>query len=821
MKHKSIAIAAGMLITLSATAQSELLHYNKPAQYFEEALPIGNGTQGAMVYSGIKEEKISLNDITLWTGEPDKEVYSPNAYKYLQEVRDALNREDYAAADKLQRKLQGHYTQNYQPLGTLYISDADATQASNYTRQLDLTTALVNMQNGNETREYFASAPDSVIIIRISSKDGNNINKIIRLESQQMHTKQATTDKMNTFGDIQMDGYAAWVSKPSYHDETGAMQYDSNRGIHFRTIVRVLTNGGSIARKDFQELQITGSKDVTILIANVTSFNGSDKDPVKEGRDYKTMVANRIEAASNKAYNDMKQSHIADYQQFYNRVSLDLGATNEATRALTTEEQIITYSKQWEEHKANPKAATTFNPDLEELYFNFGRYLLICCSRTEGVPANLQGLWNEKMLPPWSCNYTANINAEENYWPAEVTGLGEMHNSLLTFIDKLPVTGKVTAQQYYNVQNGWCLGHNTDIWAITNPVGEHAGDANWANWNMGGAWMVTHLWEHYTFTQDKDFLSKAYPTLKGAADFCMDWLIEKDGHLITSPSTSPENEYVTDKGVRGFTCYGGFSDIAMIKECLIDTRKAALIVGESKEYIAQIDKTLAKLLPYRIGKKGNLQEWYYDWEDRDPKHRHQSHLFGLYPGHHITVAKTPKLAAACKRSLEIKGDKTTGWSTGWRVNLQARLHEAEEAYNIYRMLFNYITPDDYRGPGRIKGGGVYPNMFDAHSPFQIDGNFGGTAGLVEMLVQSSISDNGKVEIELLPALPKAWKAQGSLNGVRARGGYELSFSWKNGKITSLNIKDIRPAGGSTQSVSIKGGGKSASLTTKPYTNKNL
>lgn len=815
MRHKLTLIAVGMSAILNANAQSELLHYTTPATYFEEALPIGNGTQGAMVYSGIKEEKISLNDITLWTGEPDTEVYSPEAYKYLQEVRDALNREDYAAADLLQRKLQGHYTQNYQPLGTLYISDVNATKADNYTRTLDLTTALVNMQNGDEAREYFASAPDSVIIIRLTSQSGNTLNKVIRLESQLMNTKQAVTDKLNTFGDIQMDGYAAWVSKPSYHDETGAMQYDSNRGIHFRTIVRVLTNGGSIARKDFQELQITGSHEVTILIANVTSFNGSDKDPVKEGRDYKTLVANRIATASNKAYNDMKQSHIADYQQFYNRVSLDLGATDEATRALTTEEQIIAYSKQWQEHKANPKAATTFNPDLEELYFNFGRYLLISCSRTEGVPANLQGLWNEKMLPPWSCNYTANINAEENYWPAEVTGLGEMHNSLLTFIGKLPQTGKVTAQQYYNVQKGWCLGHNTDIWAITNPVGEHAGDANWANWNMGGAWMVTHLWEHYTFSQDKDFITKAYPTMKGAADFCMEWLIEKDGHLITSPSTSPENEYVTDKGVRGFTCYGGFSDIAMIKECLIDTRKAALIVGESKEYIAQIDKTLKKLLPYRIGKKGNLQEWYYDWEDRDPKHRHQSHLFGLYPGHHITVAKTPKLAAACKRSLEIKGDKTTGWSTGWRVNLQARLHEAEEAYNIYRMLFNYITPDDYRGPGRIKGGGVYPNMFDAHSPFQIDGNFGGTAGLVEMLVQSTINDNGNVEIELLPALPKAWKAQGSLNGVRTRGGYELSFSWKNGKVTSLTVKDIRPAGCGAQSVSIKGGGKSSRLTTNP------
>lgn len=756
-------------------AQSTLLHYKSSATYFEEALPIGNGTQGAMVYGGVGEDKISLNDITLWTGEPDTTSVNPKAFENIPAIREALFKEDYKTANELQKKVQGHYTNNYQPLGTLTIHNLNDSKGDNYSRSLDLTRALATVSYNGEQRDYFASAPDSVIVIRLKSTDGKRLNKRLSYNCQLKNT-------VSTSGlELICDGYCAWTSKPSYVADEKSLIYDEKRGIHFRTIVHVINKDGEVSAEN-NELKISNCSEALIIIANATSFNGSENDPVIDGRDYETIVKARINNALGKSFDSMLESHVNDYQQFFNRVSIDLGTTPDSIAAMPTDVQLREYTD-----------SARVNPDLEELYFNYGRYLLISCSRTKNVPANLQGLWNESILPPWSSNYTSNINVEENYWAAETANLPEMHESLLSFIQKLPNTGEKTAKEYYGINEGWCLAHNTDIWGMTCPVGEGSGDPMWANWNMGGAWISTHLWEHYSFNMSKSYLNQVYPVLKGAADFCMNWLVKLPGteYLITAPSTSPENQYKTPAGYTGPTLYGGFADIAMIRECLTNARDAAVILGEDHDYIEKINNTIKNLLPYRVGKNGNLQEWFHDWEDQDPQHRHQSHLFGLFPGHQIAPARTPELAAACKRTLEIKGDKSTGWSTGWRVNLQAHLREAENAYHIYRTLLTYVSPDGYQGEDRRSGGGTYPNLLDAHAPFQIDGNFGGTSGLIEMLVQSELVERDRAIITLIPSLPEAWKAEGSVKGIKCRGGYTVDFEWKDGEVTSYVINNVR------------------------------
>lgn len=755
------------------------LYYERPAEYFEEALVIGNGTMGATLYGGVKKDKISFNDITLWTGEPESENSSPDAFNVIPEIRALLDNEDYQGADKAQYKVQGHYSENYQPLGTLTIEYLDDTAGiSDYHRWLDIGNATARTQYLKDgklfTSDYFASAPDSVIVIRLKSENKEGIHASLSFDSPLPHSSQVADNE------ISVEGYAAYHSFPVYYKAEDKHRYDPERGIHFKTLVRVLSVDGSVKdRYSDSRIEIDGSTEVLILIANVTSFNGFDKDPVKEGRNYRSHVEKRMKCAVGKTYDALREAHIRDYKYYFDRVKLDLEDTDDDIAALPTDKQLLFYTD-----------CKQRNPDLEELYFQFGRYLLISSSRTSGVPANLQGLWNESVLPPWSSNYTVNINLEENYWASGTANLIEMQYPLIEFIANLSKTGRKTAKDYYGVERGWCLGHNSDIWAMTCPVGLNEGDPSWACWTMGGTWLSTHIWEHYLFTLDKEFLREFYPVLKGAAEFCMDWLVEKDGKLVTSPGTSPENKYITPDGYVGATSYGNTSDLAMIRECLMDAAEASKVLGVDKSFRKRIKKTLSRLYPYQIGKDGNLQEWYYDWQDQDPYHRHQSHLFGLYPGHHLSVEETPELAAACARTLEIKGDETTGWSTGWRVNLLARLQEGEKAYHMYRRLLRYVSPDNYKGEDARRGGGTYPNLLDAHSPFQIDGNFGGCSGVIEMLMQSSTN-----KIVLLPALPESW-ADGKVQGICARGGFVVDMEWKNREVVSLIVSSLK--GGQTE-----------------------
>ena len=742
------------------------LHYDQPAAFFEEALPLGNGTLGALVYGGPQTDRLSLNDISLWTGEPDRGPDHPDyglvatltpwdeIASWVPKVREALDQENYPLADELQRKLQGHNSEMYQPLGQLEICYPEG-EITDYYRELDLATATATVRykrDGKAFRaEYFVSAPDSVIVVRICSEVP--IEASIRLLSALPHETQADGNALVS------DGYAAWHV---LQEGKTVKFYHPDRGIHYRTVVTCPQ-----AEVRDSTLQISGVKEALLVVANHTSYNGFDKDPVKEGREYREAALRDARNALGKGWEQLKKSHLKDYQALFGRVSLDLGATAPEIAALPTDRQLMRY------------AEGETNPELEALYFQFGRYLLIACSRTEGIPANLQGLWNESMDPPWRCNYTTNINLEENYWAAESAALPEMHQVLLGFVHNLSQTGARTAQAFYGVEEGWCQAHNSDPWAMTNPVGLGTGDPCWANWNTGGAWLATHIWEHWLFTRNRQDLERDYPALKGAAQFCLNILVEKDGELITSPSTSPENHYRTPDGYRGRTVYGATADLAIIRECLTGALGAAKELGD-KDFAAQVEAVLPRLRGYHIGQNGALQEWYHDWADWDPQHRHQSHLVGAYPGHQI-AAGTP-LADAALRTLEIRGFETTGWSCGWRVNLYARLGDGENAYKMYRRLLRYVSPDKYQGTDYRSGGGTYPNLWDAHSPFQIDGNFGGCAGVIEMLVQSTPEG-----VTPLPALPKAWPS-GHIRGIRTRTGQTVDLKWEKGQVKKLTLK---------------------------------
>ena len=742
------------------------LWYKQQAKTWVEALPLGNGRLGAMVFGGVREERLAMNEDTFWAGYPmDKNA--PDAHKYLPKVQQLVREGDLAQAQQMaEQHLEGKYSVSYLPLCDVHIRhhlpDGEPQQ---YVRDLNMRHGLAGTKftlNGvQHERRVFVSYPDQAMVVQLTADQPGAVSFCVGLTAQVKNTLHVQGDTMI------LDLLAPSRMEPVYVETADASGYGDvpeRQGMRARVLLQVQAKGGTMeAGQD--AITVTGADAATLYFCARTSFAGFDKHPETQGSDEKAAVRQDMDAVAAQPFDKLLAAHLKDVSDIFDRVRFALDLPRD--HSLATDERLRAF------------ADNQNDPELFELIFNYGRYLLFSSSRPGTQAANLQGIWNQELRPPWSSNYTVNINTEMNYWPAEPCAMPEMHGPLFDLIERLRVNGRRTAQLHYGAQGVVCH-HNTDLWAMTNPVGENRkGSAVYAIWPMSYGWLCQHLMEHYDYSLDKEFLrDRALPAITDAAVFFLDVL--KDcgtGHWSIYPATSPENSFMYRGERLAITRWATMSN-AIVREVFGNMLRIRDILGLTGDIYEKIEAMLPKLPPYQVGSQGQLLEWDQEYPEPEPHHRHISHLYPLHPGREFSVARTPDMAHAVKRTLELRGDDGTGWALGWKISQWARLHDGDHALRLLKRQLRLVEGE---GTNYSSGGGTYPNLLDAHPPFQIDGNFAASAGVAEMLLQ-----NAQGEITLLPALPSEW-SQGSIHGLRAFAGLTVDMDFAQGQLTKATL----------------------------------